>query len=604
MLKRYVFFLLVFFVQRITPSFGQLIFEENFFPGYSLERNVRSYSGPKSTLNLEKNQLLFKENNTPVLFGCQKSKGIINLFSHAFTNNEFSLEFLLIDHVNQPIGLLLNLQSDYNTNNSLLNIAYYDKQFIFFLNDSTYTFSSNKEFKKYWQHVVLTYKNHALKIYLNGIEETSIPFYKDDCITGKETVLNIFGYFENEPFMDIPNLLKNIRIYDNELSSEKIKSRYDTVYNKIDNGKFLDNTLHFIVQPYLHYVTQNSINITWETSEPCKSIIRYGEELPLQNIIVVENPDDINELEIKGLKQETPYFYSIISTNKAGEEVNSGILTLKTANKETTPFAFAVIGDTESRPHINNRVSHLIWDERPDFLVHLGDITDGGKQSHKFEWTYEYFEGMSSLISRVPVFPVPGNGEGDLFWYKAYHKLPGQEEFYSFKYGNAEFFMLNSVEKEEFKPGGKQYEWLDESLANSDATWKFVCHHYAPYSSDEDDYGNTWEGKSTRGDEQIREIVPIYEKYNVDVVFYGHLHCYERSHKILKNQVSDTDGVTYVMSGGAGGNLEDFAPTRSFFAAKTFRGHHYVIVTINNNTLQLRMYDLEGRMLDYLDFKK
>jgi 3',5'-cyclic AMP phosphodiesterase CpdA len=207
------------------------------------------------------------------------------------------------------------------------------------------------------------------------------------------------------------------------------------------------------------------------------------------------------------------------------------------------------------------------------------------------------------LASRIPVFPVPGNGEADLYWYSKYHVLPSTG-YYSFTYGNAEFFMLDSNKPEDFAHGGKQYVWLEERLKKSIAKWKFVAHHHAPYSADEDDYGNSWEGQSSLGDLRIRKIVPLYEQYGVDMVFFGHLHTYQRTLPIKNNLVDKQNGVIYVQGGGGGGNLEDFAPSRAWFSAKTYRGHHYFIVTVHGDELNFKMYDTEGRLKDYLDLKK
>ncbi len=91
------------------------------------------------------------------------------------------------------------------------------------------------------------------------------------------------------------------------------------------------------------------------------------------------------------------------------ETIRSGIATFGTAKLDPTPYAFAIIADTEGRPHINNQVAKLVWDERPDFALHLGDITDGGDKGNKYEWNYEYFTGMGQLLERLPFFTACGS---------------------------------------------------------------------------------------------------------------------------------------------------------------------------------------------------
>jgi len=238
--------------------------------------------------------------------------------------------------------------------------------------------------------------------------------------------------------------------------------------------------------------------------------------------------------------------------------------------------------------------------------LHMGDLTDGGDKDSKWEWNYEFFEGMSQLHARIPVFPVPGNGEGEeLYWYKKYHRLGEEEAFYSFSYGNSEFFMMNSVaRKEEFQKGGRQYQWLEQQLGKSKATWKFVCLHHAPYSTDENDYGNSYEAQGNLGDNYAKALVPLFEEFEVDIVFFGHLHSYSRMGPIAAEKIDKQKGVWYIQTGGAGGNLENCGPSRAWFSEKTYAGHHYCIINIFDKHLRFKMYDLEGRLRDFMEINK
>jgi len=166
--------------------------------------------------------------------------------------------------------------------------------------------------------------------------------------------------------------------------------------------------------------------------------------------------------------------------------------------------------------------------------------------------------------------------------------------------------MLNSNDRGEgLSIDGEQYKWLEEQLADSKAKWKFVAHHHAPYTSEQDDYGDTWENAETDwGDSDMRKIVPLYEKYNVDIVLFGHLHSYERSWPIRENRTVEKDGVIYIQSGGAGGNIADHAPTPSWFNVKKYRGYHYILVNIHKGQLLFNMFDVDGKMQDSFELTK
>ena len=167
----------------------------------------------------------------------------------------------------------------------------------------------------------------------------------------------------------------------------------------------MPGTFHFTAGPYLNYATQHSINVLWETDRPAKATIEWGTTAQLGESYSLVAAKTIQEFQIADLKPHTPYFYRI-TADDAGERIDSGILTFQTAVREDEPYKFAIIGDTETRPHINNQVAQLIWTERPNFVVNLGDLTDGGMRDKKYQWNLEYFSGITSLGSSVPFFPV------------------------------------------------------------------------------------------------------------------------------------------------------------------------------------------------------
>ncbi|WP_277481873.1 metallophosphoesterase [Catalinimonas alkaloidigena] len=599
------------------PIFAQIPDEHlvgawHFAPQYTLPGNAHNIPGPF----ISPPATPYKKVDTqayPLIFhGEDPTERIINFLpADSLPHGPFSLEMWLVDHVNQPVGVLATVKGkDVNTEPDWL-LAYYDGDVIFTLltedspRGTILHAQADKPWKRYWHHLLATYDGSRISLYLNGTEVSSTSVKKRLQDRSASPEIEVAAYMKNEPYMDMGNLLRDLRIYNCALNSEQVQSRFESLQTTVEEGWFYEDKFHFNAGPYLHFATQKSINLIWETDRPATASIKYGKQLPLQEEVKASNFETIQEITLENLEAATPYFYNIISRDEEGNKIESGVLTFQTAVQDEGAYSFALIGDTEARPHINDRITKMVWDERPNFVLNLGDLTDGGFEPHKFEWNYEYFAGTRQLHSRVPVFPVAGNGEADLFWYKKYHRLPNDEVYYAFRYGNAEFFMLNSNEsKEQFKPGGEQYVWLENALKASTAQWKFVAHHHAPYSADENDYGNSWEGPSNYGDPTVRPVVALYEKYGVDMVFFGHLHTYQRSLPVLDDLVKEEGGVIYVQCGGGGGNLEDFAPARAWFSAKTYRGHHYATISIHHNKLRYQVFDTEGRMKDLLDIVK
>lgn len=604
-------------------SYSQSPFEFWFWPKYTLGQKAANYPGPRIDAPVSRFNVIQSESVPLIFHGEEPTERVVDFIEPTqLPSNQFSVEMWLVNHVNQPVGVLVAEKSKATSEEPSWLVGIYGRDLVYTLKTEDSHFATmiqhkinERGWKDYWGHVVATYDGDKMKLYLNG------ELISEGIVGKRKTQLNHAGYemeaaayMKNEPYMDLGNQLKMLKIYPYALTKETITSQLGKLKEMVTEGKLFPDLFHFTAGPYLNNASQSGISIVWETDRPADFVVEYGKKVPYDKKIELHTQkltkesdkaeSNIYKITLTDLEAETPYFYNIKAIARDGKVMESGPLTFSTAVKETSSYSFAVIGDTEARPHINDRISKMVWDERPNFAVIVGDLTDGGVKDHKFEWNYEYFQGINQLASRVPVFPVPGNGEDDLHWYNQYHELPKNDGYYTFRYGNAQFFMLDSNRPQDFAADGKQFKWLEEELKKSTAVWKFVAHHHAPYSADDDDYGDSWKQKAETGDLAIRRIVPLYEKYKVDMVFFGHLHTYQRTLPIKDNKVNQQNGVIYVQGGGGGGNLEDFAPSRAWFSAKTYRGHHYFTITVHDKELNFKMYDTEGRLKDYLDLKK
>lgn len=151
-------------------------------------------------------------------------------------------------------------------------------------------------------------------------------------------------------------------------------------------------------------------------------------------------------------------------------------------------------------------------------------------------------------MSSAPFYPSLGNHDvrtnGGAPYLHAFD-LPTDnpqktERYYSFDYGPVHFVALDSelYHADHSISAQAQKAWLAKDLAESRRPWKIVYFHRPPFSSSR--------GPHPGGDERIRtDLVPVFERAHVDLVFCGHQHNYERFRPI--------NGVTYIASGGGGG---------------------------------------------------
>jgi predicted phosphodiesterase len=365
----------------------------------------------------------------------------------------------------------------------------------------------------------------------------------------------------------------------------------------------------FLVKPYLQFGSQTGMFVLWETKVAATTLVEFGEarflvkKALLDQQVTVNGLRQMHEVELTNLKPETNYFWQIKSITEKGDTIQSEIYSFKTNVQDKSAYMFGLVGDTQlnSRtPWAWGKIAEKLWGDRPNFVVHAGDVVEKGRR--KSDWLQDFFPNGHILMSRVPVYTVLGNHEEDSPLYYQYMVAPPPEYYYTFKYGNAQFFMIDS--NRDLKEGSEQYEWLEWALAKSDATWKIAIHHHPPYSSDSDDHGNTATSLSTLGVSNVRNLVPLYEKYGLDFCLFGHTHLYERSWPILEQMVNTKKGVIYINSGGAGGGLEAFAPTRSWFTSELENTHHYCTFSIFGNQLIFKAIDHDGRLFDTFQMQK
>ena len=453
-------------------------------------------------------------------------------------------------------------------------------------------------------HVVGVYDGEKMQLFVNGQQDAESDQQHGSILYAPAAELVLGAYRDrNEDFPHVGRI-REISIYGEAATAKWVTETFERQQRLASlpaaTGQRAGD-LDFSIKPYLQYVTQDSITVMWRTNLEAEGHVQYGEDSYVrERAETTSDPVLIHEVTLTGLEPNTQYFYEAVATGDEGELI-SETLTFQTACNAETPFAFAIISDTQDNPTVAKQIAEMAWAQRPSFVLHPGDLVGiGGKAT---DWTEEFFPSMHPLISRACLFPVLGNHEGDAKFYYDYMSLPNPEYYYSFKYGNAEFFMVDSNRK--LSPGSEQYRWLEEQLTASTATWKFVCHHHPPYSSDENDYGDLWKtNKSTRGDLRVRETCQLYDKHQVDIVWNGHIHSYERTWPLYDHQPTDRGGTIYMIAGGGGGGLETPGPFRPSFQNNVRRGHHYCMAYINGGVLELKAFDLDGRLFDQTKLEK
>lgn len=451
-------------------------------------------------------------------------------------------------------------------------------------------------------HVVAVYDGKTMELYVNGQLESESTEQQGDILYPSTSPFVLGAYRDQNESYPFKGRIREVAVYNMAAKAKWVSHDFGHLRELADaEAPAPQQNLDFIVKPFLQYGTPTGMSVVWQTNMPATGEIHWGPTIECENVIAAAANAEIFTGRIEGLDANTQYFYRTASKSADGQELQSDPSTFQTAFGPGNPIAFAVISDTQTNPKVAGTIALHAWAQRPHFLLLPGDLVDQGKRDS--DWREQFFPSLSPLISRVPLFPVLGNHEQNAKNYFDYMALPDPEYYYTFSYGDAEFFMIDSNRKVD--PGSEQYRWLEEKLAGSKAMWKFACHHHPPYSSDENDYGDLWKtNQSTRGDMRVRQLVPLYEKYGVDVVWTGHIHSYERTWPVREERAVSQGGTVYMVTGGGGGNLETPGPYRPFFQNNVHRGHHYVMVHVHGKTLELRSYTLENQLFDTVTIEK
>ena len=325
--------------------------------------------------------------------------------------------------------------------------------------------------------------------------------------------------------------------------------------------------------PYLQSPAPDSIVIVWETDRPMPGEVYYGLAGAYDQRAVSTATGTRHELTLGGLTPGAEYGYWIASLGYPLAQAGS----FRTAPPaEAASFTFAAFGDTRSGHDAHRRVADAILGKLPDFALHTGDLVAYGSMAS--EWD-RFFEIERGLLASVPLFPSPGNHEQNAARYFDAFVLPGNERWYTFEWGNARFVSLQIDAIVPFGKQSEQVQWLEATLAANTQPWLIVWFHLPPFDS------NT---KTDLSSAVRTNLVPLIERYQVDLVLSGHSHNYQRS---------SVNGITYVVTAGGGAELNPLR-TASPELEVAFVGHHFVRFQIDGTTLTAQAIATNGEVVD------
>ena len=303
------------------------------------------------------------------------------------------------------------------------------------------------------------------------------------------------------------------------------------------------------------------------------------------------------EATLTGLTPGTEYEYRVGSPAH-GEWSEEYSFSTASSDPES-PITFITFGDTHQQEPWGAML-HTTLERHPEvaFYAIAGDQVNTGQWRDHWDTFFGLADGV---FSRRPILTTIGNHDAidglGAGMYRSMFALPEngpeplpKQNAYAIEYGNVLYISLDSSSR-----AIDQAAWLEEVLANTEATWKVAMFHFPPYS--------------------IREPYPeirslwgyLFDKYHVDFVMTGHFHYYMRSHPLFRDdpQESPADGTIHVMSISFGDDRYRADLPPQDYAAVQFAGLGlYQLFQVEGNRLVYQARDADGTVHDEVVIEK
>ncbi len=366
--------------------------------------------------------------------------------------------------------------------------------------------------------------------------------------------------------------------------------------------------------PYLQNLTPSSATVLWTLPVLIDAVLSVTDS----NGVSHTSPASVSEFTpavtgftnsffqyvatVSNLTAGTSYSYSLLYNGRPVPTALDVSLSFQTPGLNQS-FKFLHLADSGTGTAAQLQIASLMGQEYPDLVLANGDL------AYEFgTWAAvedNYFGVYRDLMAQVPFFATLGNHEymtqGGTPSVSACSANasgvpvppPDRGRYYSFDWGNAHFVALDTNAPLARCDSGdtSMLAWLEKDLRATRKFWRIAVFHHPGYASgihqDEPEAG------------RVRQyIVPLLEKYGVQLVLTGHEHNYQRTYPVLGGNVvsPDTGGIVYVTSGGGG--KETYMSSPAAWIQKILSVNHFMRSEVSNWTLALSAVAADGTVAD------
>jgi len=337
---------------------------------------------------------------------------------------------------------------------------------------------------------------------------------------------------------------------------------------------------------------------------------------PVAGLGADEPETHFHEAHVCGLTPGKTYYYQVGGGSPEVWSATQSFTTVPSSGKVTV----GLLGDARDQFTTWQLVHQRMRDAGVNLMLVSGDIVDIGTIASLYaKWLDAIWKDPADTskfltLGQVMMVPIAGNHENEAARFFGNFAIPGDNQYAkkyaSFNAGNTHFVMLddeqiavNETPTDEVKA---QLAWLDADLAKANADraahpFIVVVSHRALVSSSR--HALDSDVLQTRG-----ALVPIFDKYAVDLVVNGHDHEYERSNPVKAGTpptgpvvVQSSGGTVYLIAAGAGADpyevgtgSVDYRKTTTKFGQGTPYIGCYAIATLDANKLTIEGFGLKS----------
>ncbi len=334
-----------------------------------------------------------------------------------------------------------------------------------------------------------------------------------------------------------------------------------------------------------------NLAVTFWTIDPTQNALKWGEK-DISNIVKENKASQQHAFMLRDLQPATGYQYSLNDAKPVQFVSMPG---------KGQPLHFAMGSDAHfgadtARNDLTRQMLQQIADPAHNYqaFFFLGDLVQNGFNDAHWK---DAIQALSATTSIMPSRIVVGNHDtlfGGVNLYEEYMSpqpmelQSGSRLWQRIDSGNVHFLLLDlEWGTEAYTP--EQAAWLEKQLSNIPARdWRIVMNHCYYYSS------GTYQEMYPWFDDKnmIEKLVPLFEKYHVNLVFSGHNHQLELLQK---------NNITYVICGAFGG-IPD--PERTYIspASTWYKANQqaFMDVTVSQDTATLIFRDPDYKELKSL----